>query len=48
VTSAGQPFDYRSFPHMNHPVHGQDPEQLTQTVTDWSMALACEPVLNVW
>lgn len=40
VTDAGQPFDYRSFPHMAHSMHGQDPKLFAQTVTEWSATLA--------
>lgn len=40
VTSAGQPFDYHSFPQMPHAMHGQDPELYARTVTDWAATLA--------
>ena len=39
VESAGQRFDYRSFPRMGHSMHGQDPELFTATLAEWARAL---------
>ena len=39
VESAGQPFEYRSFPEMGHSMHGQDPQLYVKTLTDWAQAL---------
>jgi len=35
VTAAGQPFTYRSFPHMPHSMHGHDPKLYADTLTEW-------------
>jgi pimeloyl-ACP methyl ester carboxylesterase len=40
VEGAGQPFDYRSFPHMGHSMHGQDPQLFATTLQDWAAGLA--------
>jgi pimeloyl-ACP methyl ester carboxylesterase len=47
VTSAGQRFDYHSFPHMPHSMHSQDPELFARTVTDWSATPPQDPAVTV-
>ena len=39
ISAAGQPVDYRSFPTMDHSMHGQDPKLFTDTVTGWAATL---------
>lgn len=39
VTGAGQPFEYLSFPHMAHSMHGQDPALFVSTLVEWSSRL---------
>lgn len=39
VTDAGQPFDYRSFPHQPHAMHQADPQLYARTVTEWSTSV---------
>ena len=34
--TAGVPVDYRSFDHMGHSMHGQDPQLFTDTLVDWA------------
>ena len=42
VESAGQPFEYQSFPRMPHSMHGADPALFARTVTQWASALPAE------
>jgi pimeloyl-ACP methyl ester carboxylesterase len=42
VESAGQPFEYQSFPQMTHSMHGADPALFARTVTQWASALPAE------
>ncbi len=42
VESAGQPFEYQSFPQMPHSMHGADPALFARTVTQWASALPAE------
>lgn len=39
LTDVGVSVDYRSFDHMGHSMHGQDPAVFTETVLDWSSTL---------
>jgi pimeloyl-ACP methyl ester carboxylesterase len=39
VEAAGQPFDYQSFPAMDHSMHGQDPALFAKTLTEWALKL---------
>ena len=39
VTSAGNSFDYASFPEMGHSMHGQDPQCYVDTLTGWALDL---------
>ena len=39
VESAGQPFEYLSFPEMGHSMHGQDPQLYVRTLNSWAQAL---------
>ena len=39
ISAAGQPVDYRSFPTMDHSMHGQDPKLFTDTLTGWAKTL---------
>jgi len=39
IEAAGQPFDYRTFPTMNHSMHGQDPRLFADTLIDWAAKL---------
>jgi pimeloyl-ACP methyl ester carboxylesterase len=39
VEGAGQPFEYLSFPQMQHSMHGADPALFARTVTEWASAL---------
>jgi pimeloyl-ACP methyl ester carboxylesterase len=39
ISAAGQPVDYRSFPTMDHSMHGQDPKLFTDTLVDWAATL---------
>lgn len=39
VTSAGQPFEYKSFPAMGHSMHGQDPNLFAATLAEWAKTL---------
>ena len=43
VEAAGQPFTYRSFPHMAHSMHGADPELFARTVVEWASTLPPTP-----
>lgn len=36
IRAAGQTVDYRSFPHIGHSMHGQDPKLFVETVADWA------------
>ena len=39
VSSAGQSIDYRSFPHMPHSMHGEDPKQFAQLIVEFEKKL---------
>jgi pimeloyl-ACP methyl ester carboxylesterase len=39
VRTAGQSFDYQTFPTMGHSMHGQDPELFTRTLVSWAATL---------
>ena len=39
IETAGQRFDYRSFPTMGHALHAQDPALYTDTLRDWVKTL---------
>jgi pimeloyl-ACP methyl ester carboxylesterase len=39
IEAAGQPFVYRSFPQMGHPMHQLDPALYVATLKEWAKAL---------
>jgi pimeloyl-ACP methyl ester carboxylesterase len=39
VTTAGEPFEYVSFPEMPHSMHSHDPERYVDTLLGWSRTL---------
>ena len=39
IRAAAQPVEYRSFPTMDHSMHGQDPKLFTDTLTGWAATL---------
>lgn len=39
VTSAGQSFEYHSFPEMGHSMHGEDPKLFADLLIDWAQRL---------
>jgi pimeloyl-ACP methyl ester carboxylesterase len=39
VSGAGQPIDYRSFPHMPHSMHGTDPKLFTKLLVEFEAKL---------
>ena len=42
VQATGQPFEYKSFPTMGHPMHQLNPAQFVSTLEEWAATL--EPV----
>lgn len=42
ITSAGQPFVYKSFPEMGHPMHIIDPALFARTLAEWAATLPSE------
>jgi pimeloyl-ACP methyl ester carboxylesterase len=39
VTSAGQSFEYHSFPEMGHSMHGEDQKLFADLLIDWAQRL---------
>jgi pimeloyl-ACP methyl ester carboxylesterase len=42
IAGTGQPFVYKSFPDMGHPMHSLDPALFARTLTEWAVTLPTE------